>query len=73
LDSHKAHVKVKNSWLKSSDATVEAFNSTMKVLEKRQELLEARMNLNKQADAMAKKLHSLEREKSPGPGTPKNG
>ena len=57
LDSHKANPKVKNSWLKSGDATVEAFNATMKVLEKRQEQAEARMKLNKQAEAMAKKLH----------------
>ena len=46
LDSHKANPKVKNSWLKRN-ATVEAFNATMKVLEKRQEQAEARMKLNK--------------------------
>lgn len=40
LDKHKAHVKVRNGFLKSENATVEAFNTTMKVLEKRQELAE---------------------------------
>jgi hypothetical protein len=57
LDAHKADPKVKARWLKSDNATVEAFNSTMKVLEKRQEQAEARMKLKKQADAMQKKLH----------------
>lgn len=52
LDAHKADAKVKARWLKSDNATVEAFNSTMKVLEKRQEQAEARMKLKKQADAM---------------------
>ena len=40
LDKHKVNVKVKNGFLKSENATVEAFNTTMKVLEKRQEQAE---------------------------------
>ena len=60
LDSHKVDPKVKASWLKSDNATVQAFDSTMKVLEKRQELQEAKLksskSLKKQAETTQKKL-----------------
>jgi hypothetical protein len=37
LDKHKANVKVKNGFLTSENSTIEAFNTTMKIIEKRQE------------------------------------
>lgn len=37
LDKHKAHANVKKGFFASPSGTVEAFNSTMKILEKRQE------------------------------------
>jgi hypothetical protein len=43
LDKHKANVKVKNGFLTSENSTIEAFNCTMKILDKRQEQSELRM------------------------------
>jgi len=45
-----------SSWLKSENATVQAFDASMKVFEKRQELQDARLessqSLKKQAETM---------------------
>ena len=60
LDQCKASPKVKERFLKSDNSTIEAFNATMKVLEKRQEQSEARMKRNtalkKQSASMSQKI-----------------
>jgi len=48
LDKHKAHVKVKNGFVNSGSCTVDAFNSTMKVLEARAETVTERRKSVKQ-------------------------
>ena len=37
LDKHKANVKIKNAFLITENSTIEAFNTTMKIIEKRSE------------------------------------
>jgi hypothetical protein len=60
LDKHKANVKVKNGFVNGDNCTVDAFNSTMKVLEARAETTNERRKSIKQlktdASGMQKKL-----------------
>lgn len=43
LDKHKAHVKIKSGFLSSQNQSGEIFSTTMKVLEKKQDMAEKRL------------------------------